>query len=234
MTPDEKQMLEDVKEAMQAKGIRQEALAASIGVSQTTIWKMLTGRTKNPRYLHRAAIALGVSSPLRNPGPPLVEKAHGIDALQPQAPFVMQPKTVVPVFDGGASVGLADLPVYGSAESKGGCIDVGFTPIDTVRRPELLATVRDSYALLVAGDGMRDAIRSGDRVYVNPHLMPRIEDLVVIYKGFGTRSEAIVREYRGQTDAEWRLRQSFPAPQDLSLSKEDWSHCHVIVTIDRR
>lgn len=46
---------------MSAQGITQERLAKMAGVSQNTVWKLLSGKTARSRHLPQIAAALGVT-----------------------------------------------------------------------------------------------------------------------------------------------------------------------------
>ena len=58
-----------------------------------------------------------------------------------------------------------DLPVYASAEGGAGII-ITSEPIDFIRRPEPLLSVRDGYACYVIGDSMSPAYEQGDLLLV--------------------------------------------------------------------
>lgn len=76
---------ERLRDLMASRGVSQSALARNVGVSQTTIAKLVTGRGYGSKYLHRIARALGTtpeylsnetddpksSIPDLNPSPPL-------------------------------------------------------------------------------------------------------------------------------------------------------------------
>ncbi len=61
-----------------------------------------------------------------------------------------------------------DLPVYASAEGGGEVILITSEPMDFIRRPEPLLSVRDGYACYVIGDSMSPAYEQGDLLLLHP------------------------------------------------------------------
>lgn len=120
-----------------------------------------------------------------------------------------------------------DFPVYGTAQGgQDGALIVSEHAVDWVARPAVLLRVRDSYGMIVAGDSMSPAHKSGSTALVNPHLPPRVEDVCV----FRSHAEdgttlAVLKEYRGQTETHWKVRQYNP-PKDFTLKKSEWQVCH--------
>lgn len=120
-----------------------------------------------------------------------------------------------------------DFPVYGTAQGgQDGALIVTEHAVDWVARPAVLLRVRDGYGMIVSGDSMSPAHKSGSTALVNPHLPPRIEDICV----FRSHSEdgttlALIKEYRGQTETHWKVRQYNP-PKDFTLKKSEWQVCH--------
>jgi phage repressor protein C with HTH and peptisase S24 domain len=68
--------------------------------------------------------------------------------------------------------------------------------------------------------------KEGSIALVNPHLPPRVGDSCVFrsYGGDGTNL-AIIKEYRGQTENHWKVREHNP-PKDFQLKKSEWQVCH--------
>lgn len=78
-----------------------------------------------------------------------------------------------------------DLPVYGSAEcGPHGQFELNgssaLLAVDWVRRPAVLAGVKDAFAVYAHGDSMSPWRESGETVFVNPTRPPRVGDYVVI------------------------------------------------------
>ena len=122
----------------------------------------------------------------------------------------------------------ADLPVYASAEGGGGII-ITSEPIDFIRRPEPLLSVRDGYACYVIGDSMSPAYEQGDLLLVHPGRPARPGDDCAFIRGLddGTQ-EALVRRLLRSTPEKWRVRQFNPA-KDLDLDRSHWQKIQLIV-----
>lgn len=122
-----------------------------------------------------------------------------------------------------------DLPVFGTAQGGDGALIITDRAVDWVARPSVLLRVEDGYGMIVTGDSMNPAHKSGSTALVNPHLPPRMEDACVFrnHSDDGT-VHGLIKEYRGQTDTHWKVRQYNP-PKDFSLRKSDWQICHRVV-----
>jgi phage repressor protein C with HTH and peptisase S24 domain len=123
----------------------------------------------------------------------------------------------------------ADLPVYASAEGGGGAIIITNEPIDYIRRPEPLLSVRDGYACYVIGDSMSPAYEQGDLLLVHPVRPARPgEDCVFVRpQGDGTQQALIKRLLRISAE-KWRVRQFNPA-KDFDLDRGPWQKIQLIV-----
>jgi phage repressor protein C with HTH and peptisase S24 domain len=121
-----------------------------------------------------------------------------------------------------------DLPVYASAEGGAGII-ITSEPIDFIRRPEPLLSVRDGYACYVIGDSMSPAYEQGDLLLVHPGRPARPGDDCAFLRGLddGTQ-EALVRRLLRSTPEKWRVRQFNPA-KDLDLDRSHWQKIQLIV-----
>lgn len=124
---------------------------------------------------------------------------------------------------------LADLPVYASAESAGGMLIIRGEPIDFVRRPEPLLSVRDGYGCYVIGDRMSPAYEQGDLLLVHPGRPARVGDDCVFIRdeGSGTQQALIKRVLRIAPE-KWRVRQFNPA-KDFDLDRTHWQKAQLIV-----
>jgi len=123
----------------------------------------------------------------------------------------------------------ADLPVFATAEGGKGALILSNQPVDWVLRPAPLLRVADGYGMIVTGDSMSPAIKSGWTVLVNPHLPPRAGDVCVFRKhdDDGT-ALACVKELVRFNDANWFVHQHNPK-RDLILRRSEWQICHVTV-----
>lgn len=123
----------------------------------------------------------------------------------------------------------ADLPVYASAEGGGGAIIITNEPIDFVRRPEPLLSVRDGYACYVIGDSMSPAYEQGDLLLVHPSRPVRSGDECVFVRDSGDGSQhGLVKRLLRITPEKWRVRQFNPA-KDFDLDRGQWQKAHLIV-----
>lgn len=123
----------------------------------------------------------------------------------------------------------SDLPVYASAEGGGGSIIVTNEPIDFVRRPEPLLSVRDGYGCYVIGDSMSPAFEQGDLLLVHPGRPVRQGDDCVFVRdqGDGTQ-QALVKRLLRIAPEKWRVRQYNP-PRDFDLDRSQWQKAQLIV-----
>lgn len=159
-------------------------------------------------------------------------RANNVDGDSPP-PYVgnSADNTPVRIVPGSELFGSAtDLPVFGTTQdTKEGAVIISERAVDWVARPSVLLRVADGYGLIVSRDTMAPAIRSGSTALVNPHLPPRVDD-VCVFRCSDERgaTRAVVKEYRGQTETHWKVRQYNP-PREFTLKKADWHACHRIV-----
>ena len=123
---------------------------------------------------------------------------HGLAPLLGVSPDDL--RSTAPPHAGGAAGGeprgaalradRADLPVYASAEGGGGAIIITNEPIDYVRRPEPLLSVRDGYGCYVIGDSMSPAYEQGDLLLIHPGRPVRPGDDCVFVRDPGDGSPA--------------------------------------------
>lgn len=125
--------------------------------------------------------------------------------------------------------GNMDLPVFGTAQGGDGALLISDRPVDYVARPSVLLRVADGFGMIVTGDSMDPVIKAGATALVNPHLPPRLGDLCVFrcHKDDGT-TVAAIKEYRGETETHWKVRQYNP-PKDFTYKKADWQVRHRVV-----
>lgn len=122
-----------------------------------------------------------------------------------------------------------DLPVYASAEAGGGAILITNEPIDFVRRPAPLLSVRDAYGCYVIGDSMSPAYEQGDLLLIHPSRPVRPGDDCVFIRDHGDGSQqALVKRLLRTTAEKWRVRQFNPA-KDFDLDRGQWQKAQLIV-----
>jgi SOS-response transcriptional repressor LexA len=123
----------------------------------------------------------------------------------------------------------AELPVYASAEGGGGAIVITNEPIDFVRRPEPLLSVRDGYGCYVIGDSMSPAYEQGDLLLVHPGRPVRPGDDCVFVRDQGDGGlQALVKRLLRISPERWRVRQFNPA-KDFDLDRGQWQKAQLIV-----
>lgn len=142
------------------------------------------------------------------------------------------PENQQPALDitpGSQLVGERDLPVFGTAQGGSGALIVTSEPVDWVVRPDPLLRVKDGYGMIVTGDSMDPALKSGSIALVNPHLPPRLGDFCLFrsHAEDGT-THVVIKEYRGETETTWKVRQYSP-PKDFALKKSEWQVRHRVV-----
>lgn len=122
-----------------------------------------------------------------------------------------------------------DLPVFGTAQAGGGALIITERAVDWVARPSVLLRVQDGYGMIVTGDSMDPAIKSGATALINPHLPPRLGDLCLFRNHADDGSvHAVIKEFRGETETAWKVKQYNPG-KDFTLKKSDWQIVHRIV-----
>lgn len=120
-------------------------------------------------------------------------------------------------------MGDPDLPVFGTAESGKGALIMTDEAVSSVTRPAPLLRIRDGYGIIVAGDSMIPEHKPGSIALVNPHLPPQIGD-TCLFRSAQT-NDVTIKELRGSTETEWRVRQHNPK-RDFRLKKNEWPICH--------
>jgi SOS-response transcriptional repressor LexA len=164
---------------------------------------------------------------------------HGLAPLLGISPDDLR-STAPPATGAGLATGLrgaatlrsadrTDLPVYASAEGGGGAIIITNEPIDFVRRPAPLISVRDGYGCYVIGDSMSPAYEQGDLLLVHPGRPVRPGDDCVFVHSQGDGSQhALVKRLLRISPEKWRVRQFNPA-KDFDLDRGQWQRVQLIV-----
>lgn len=127
------------------------------------------------------------------------------------------------------AVDRAELPVYASAEAGGGALVITNEPIDFVRRPEPLLSVRDGYGCYVIGESMSPAYEQGDLLLIHPGRPVRPGDDCVFVRDQGDGSlHALVKRLLRISPEKWRVRQFNPA-KDFDLDRGQWQKAQLVV-----
>lgn len=203
---------QNLQKIRNSKGISQQKLADMVGVRQNTIVAIESGETKKSKFLPEIAHALGVS-------------VKEIDPNAPNENFIVPGKDLV---------GAVDLPVYATVEAGEGAVVLSSEPVQTVKRPEPLATVKDGYGVLVVGDSMSPVVRPGAIVLIHPHLPPSPDDVCLFIHEENGDFRATLKEYRGQTSDVWKVKRYSPEEREFTLKKREFPKCQVVVGWYRR
>ena len=190
------------------RGLSQEELARRVGVRQNTIAAIESGLTKKSKYLPDIARVLEV---------PLFDLDAGEGAHR------------TPTIPGADLVGARDLPLYATVEAGEGAVVMSSDPVDEVRRPAPLATVKGAYGVIVSGESMVPALRPGDTALIHPHLPPKVEDICLFISERNGEFIATIKEYVGQTKDHWKVKRYKPEEKEFTLRKSEWQTCHVSV-----
>jgi transcriptional regulator with XRE-family HTH domain len=199
---------ENLQRIRRAREMSQADLAGQVGVRQNTIAAIEAGLTKKSRYLPDIARVLRVS----------------LTDLDPS-----QGVTETRVIPGSELVGTKDLPLYATVEAGEGTVVMSSDPVDEIRRPAPLATVKGAFGVIVVGESMVPVLRPGDIALVHPHLPPRPEDTCVFIGEKDGEFVATIKEYLGQTKDTWKVKRYKPKETDFVLKKKDWPRCDVVV-----
>jgi transcriptional regulator with XRE-family HTH domain len=206
-----------IRRERESRGWSQQYLAGRVGISQPAIRKIEAGQTSRSRYLAKVAQVLGI---------PLAELDPDLE-LHP----LKDGSVVVKTDD---LTGDRDLPVWTSTEGPSGELIVHFEPIEYVRRPTPLFSVKGGYGLSVAGTAMEPEFWSGDVALVHPHLQPTPDNTYVFFTappGDGDGVARVARLVRASA-TDWHVRQWTPpagGKRELRLPRKDWPVCQRIV-----
>lgn len=166
---------------------------------------------------------------LRGPSAPLPKRAYEKHATRESLIDVAPRPNHTTIVEGAAPrtipsaslFGDVDLPVFGSAQGGDGALIITDRPVDWVARPSVLLRVADGYGMIVTGDSMDPALKTGSTALINPHLPPRVGDLCLFRSHHDGTDHAKVKEFRGETETSWKVREYTP-PRDFSLKKSEW------------
>lgn len=148
-----------IRYAREAAGLTQEAVAAHFGIRRVSVTQWENDVTR-----------------------PALDKIEGLAELlntrtdwllrREGHPPLSAPKPKRRIIPGDELVGGKDLPIYAAAMGGEGHVIITFDPVDYVKRPAVLQSVRGGYGIIVKGTSMVPAYWEGDIALVNPHLPP--------------------------------------------------------------
>lgn len=147
--------------AMRIKNISQAALGEGIGVSQTTIWKLMNGKTSSNRKLYEIADYLNINLNWLVSGDGEMENSQQKNEIE----YVGNIKEGSIKVKGAAIMGTND--VFQMNEDFNG-------------RLKFHSDDPNAFALKVQGDSMFPRINSGEFVVIEPNIIPRSGDEVLV------------------------------------------------------
>lgn len=200
----------NVRRLRMERGFSANALAQAVGVRVHTIQQIEAGKTQRSRYLPDIARVLRVT---------MAMILAGVPQMPPPAPVGRLPAP-------------DELPVFASTEAGDGAMVCGDSAVDHMDRPRGL-TAQGVYGVIVTGESMLPAVRPGDTVVVNPHRVPRREDLCVFRSEQHGEFRSTIKEFVGGTVDTWRVKRYRPEEKEFTLRRRDWPQCHVVVSIHR-
>lgn len=232
-----------ILDRLQELGLNMSEVSHRLGKNETYLQQFLkrgSPRELHERDRHRLAEILSVAEDqLRGPSSTLPKREYVKTVPIPSESLVagssrrsnlLENQQPSPDFIPGAQlVGERDLPVFGTAQGGSGALIVTNEPVDWVVRPDPLLRVKDGYGMIITGDSMDPALKSGSIALINPHMPARVGDFCLFrnHAEDGT-AHAAVKEYRGETDIVWKVRQYNPA-KDFTLKKSEWQIRHLVV-----
>lgn len=214
---------EQIRQAREARGLSQEALAKAIGISQPAIRKIESGETERSRYLTEIAAYLGVSLPTHSPKHTV---STPLEATKLPYVTIDMPDRIA------AS---PDVPLYGTARGgPGGDFVYEGGIVDYVRRLPGIANAKDVFALRVVGDSMIPALREGALIILDPRRPARVGDDVVIEfepNEAGEHVQGCVKRLVKFSGAKLIVEQFNPA-QQLTFDMNAVKAVHRVLTTD--
>ncbi len=211
-----------IRYARNAKGLTQQEVADHLAISRVNIstWENNITQPESQRIPQLAAL-LDVTASW------LLSRMGDDPAMDKKGQRTRQRVQIIP---GEQLISLEKMPVYAAAQGGDGHVIISFDAVDWVKRPAELESVKGGYGLLVAGESMVPAFRSGDMALVNPHLPPAREKNVILYHTppNGGDVEAIIKQLNSWNDREWNLQQWNPV-REFSEFRQEWPICHRVV-----
>ena len=228
-----------ILERLQELGLNMAEISRQLGRNETYLQQfMKKGSPRELRERERIVLAEILKVPedeLRGPSLPLPKRNY--IKKSPTTESLVEPNMRAPYHGRGGAQSIPaaelfanlDLPVFGTAQGGDGSLIITERAVDWVARPSMLLRVQDAYGMIVTGDSMDPVLKSGSTALINPHLPPRAGDMCLFrnHEDDGA-THAAIKEFRGETDTSWRVRQYNPE-KDFTLKKSDWQICHRIV-----
>lgn len=189
-----------------------------------------------PERLKIAEILKLPEEALRGPSTLLPKRKHRKKTMSSRESFIDVAPHLSQIDHGALKIvpveapGAIDMPVYGSEQRGEGSLSITDHAVEWVARPSKLAKVQDAYGIIVHGDSMAPALRSGATAYIHPYTPPHLGDFC-LFRAQDDANNGVIREYRGETETHWKVRQYSPA-KDTSLRKADWRSPHRIATVE--
>lgn len=229
-----------ILEKLAEKGLSMKDASLKMGRAHSYLYQFLKRgippELKERDRINIAAILDVPEDELRGPSTPLPKRSYEKKATSTRESLV-DPFTHLPQSQSASPLRaipnsevfgtVVDLPVFGTAQGgHEGALIVSELAVDWVARPTVLLRVRDGYGMIVSGDSMSPEHKAGSIALVNPHLPARVGDSCIFrsHADDGTNL-AMVKEYRGQTETHWKVRQHTP-PKDFQLRKSEWQIVH--------
>lgn len=199
---------ERLAEAMKKKGMTQTDLADKVGVTQGTVWKILSGKAERSKFLPELARVLGVSLHWLATGEE--------DKNTPSESSVTLPSRKIPV----------------TGTIQGGPARPGKRSGGSFRSSEDYFEYNspdpNAYVLLVSENSMAPEIREGNYVLIEPGHEAKPGDIVLVKK---TSGEVLLKIYRSDHDDEIVLESSNAPYESVILSKNEIVSIHPVSAV---
>lgn len=214
-----------VKDRLDELGMSYEEAGRKVGASAGAIFKIVNGKTKNPRFIVELADILGLSVSWLKTG---VDR-EGVGMRHKNSEIQLKiEKSFIPPQN------MQDvIPLYGPASASSN-ENIRLTEEFIVGyeiRPPALQNVKDGFMMLVSGDSMEPRMSHGEKLWVHPRQVPAPkDDCVVVFK---TEGNAIVKRYMGETETEIKLAQWNPQ-KNITVKKTEISKIYAVLGIQRR
>jgi phage repressor protein C with HTH and peptisase S24 domain len=190
---------EDIKRLLKTTGKSQAGLAKALGVDASIVHRMKEG-TREIKAREVATIAKYFDQPDQSPVTPDTNVSLPVNLARNDSSARLPDVEVLGT-------------VLGSREDEFLILD---EPIEYVRRMPGIMGKAKVYALYVQGDSMSPWQESGDLIYVDPNVPPRIGDYVVVQLKKvkeGDGRQAFVKRLIGRSPSKLKLAQYQPAKE---------------------
>lgn len=224
-------------------GYTQENLADLVGCKQQTINSIEKGRIQRSKYLPYIAKALSINISdldpnLRETLNPLGSSEIHLNTKQKEnnSYFAFEDVStmgrVTPKFSGEPEKYVrkldADIPVFGTSHAVDTHFTLTDTPVDYIPRPHPVNLEKDAFGLIIGNNIMAPLFRTGDIIIIHPRKIAREQD-ICLFSGYQNRSVLYtIGELIHEETLSWSIRQ-YESQQILSLQKQHWKQCNVII-----